>query len=122
MATELEEEAGSLDAFLDRIGRELPPRALDEGVFRVRVHYGFMQGPNLPVVVEACRRAGVPIDEDDEPTYYLGRRLRVARSEIGMPSWRGKVFGFMTRNAPRVEDTYRIPSANVVELGVRVQV
>jgi len=95
---------------------------LGEGLYRVIAHYGFMQGVHVPVLVEACRRAGVPVADREDTTYYLRLERPVVARELGMARWRARLFSLMARNAPRPEEVLKIPPERVIELGMTVEV
>ena len=54
-------------------------------------------------------------------TYYLSRETLIATPLPGMALWRERLFAFMSRNAQRAATYYRIPSQQVVEIGVQVE-
>jgi KUP system potassium uptake protein len=95
-------------------------RALGQGVFDVRVHYGFMEDPNVPeALINACKH-GLTLDEDDV-TYFLGRETLIVTKAPGMAMWRERLFVLMARNAVRAPTFFRLPAERVVELGVTVE-
>ena len=68
---------------------------LDQGFSRLIVHYGYMQGANVPSELAKDDEHGLDVDVDDA-TYYIGSQLLVpSRKEGGMavggtdfsPSW-----------------------------------
>ncbi len=95
-------------------------KALGQGVFDVRVRYGFMEDPNVPeALVNACQH-GLVLDEDDV-TYFLGRETLIVTKAPGMAMWRERLFVLMARNAVRAPTFFRLPAERVVELGVQVE-
>ena len=96
-------------------------RPLGQGVFEVRVRYGFMEDPNVPeALVNACAH-GLTLDEDDV-TYFLGRETLIVTKTPGMAMWRERLFVLMARNAVRAPTFFRLPPERVVELGVQVEI
>jgi KUP system potassium uptake protein len=96
-------------------------RPLGQGVFDVRVHYGFMEDPNVPeALIKACKH-GLTLDEDDV-TYFLGRETLIVTKAPGMAMWRERLFVLMARNAVRAPTFFRLPAERVVELGVQVEI
>jgi KUP system potassium uptake protein len=94
---------------------------LGDGFFRVIVHYGFLQSPNVPVALRTCEPLGLVVDPD-EVTYYLGRETLIPTKERpGMTLWREKLFAFMVRNQLRATAFYKIPPERVVEIGIQVE-
>ena len=94
--------------------------ALGQGVYNVRVQYGFMQDPNVPETLVQAKAKGVAVDLDDV-TYFLGRETIIVTRHDGMATWREKLFVFMARNAVRATAYFRLPPERVVELGVQVE-
>ena len=95
-------------------------KALGQGLFDVRVCYGFMEDPDVPqALVNACAH-GLVLDEDDV-TYFLGRETLIVTKTPGMAIWRERLFVLMARNAIRAPTFFRLPPERVVELGVQVE-
>jgi len=94
--------------------------ALGQGVFNVRVQYGFMEDPDVPAALLQARAQGLEIDVDDV-TYFLGRETILVTRKEGMATWREKLFVLMARNAVRPISYFRLPPERVVELGVQVE-
>jgi KUP system potassium uptake protein len=95
---------------------------LQDGFFRIILHYGYMQTPNVPSELAACKEK---LDLDlKEATYYIEHQLPVQRRRrgAGMVGWRDRLLVFMMRNSPDATASYHIPSDQVVELGLRVRI
>jgi KUP system potassium uptake protein len=93
---------------------------LGKEFYRVITHYGFMQTPTVPEVLEQLKEKGVELDEMST-TFFLSRENLIASKEPGMAIWREKLFALMVRNAQRPTDFFRIPVDRVVELGMQVR-
>ncbi len=93
---------------------------LGNGVYTVRVHYGFMEDPNVPEALALAQAKGVTVDLSDV-TYFLGRETIIVTRQHGMAVWREKLFVLMARNAVRATAYFRLPPERVVELGVQVE-
>jgi KUP system potassium uptake protein len=93
---------------------------LGNGVYTVRVHYGFMEDPNVPEALALAQAKGVKVDLFDV-TYFLGRETIIVTRQHGMAVWREKLFVLMARNAVRATAYFRLPPERVVELGVQVE-
>lgn len=100
----------------DRLVVERFPRQF----YRVFVHYGFMQSPNLPVALRECERLGLKIDLE-KTTYYLGRETLIPASSDIMSRWRKSLFALMSRNATPATAFYSIPPERVIEIGLQVE-
>ena len=95
-------------------------RSLGQGVFDVRVRYGFMEAPDVPEALANACRHGLVLDEDDV-TYFLGRETLIVTKTPGMAVWRERLFVLMARNAVGAPAFFRLPPERVVELGVQVE-
>ncbi len=63
---------------------------LGNGIYRLRVHYGFMEDPNLP---ELLSRVKGPVTFPPMSTsYFLGRETLIATRAPGMAIWRDHLF------------------------------
>jgi len=92
--------------------------SLGQGFFRVRLHYGFMERPNIPRVLKSSSRE-FDIDLADT-TFFLSRETLVASPAPKMALWRLRLFIAMSRNMSSAATYFGIPSERVVELGTQV--
>jgi KUP system potassium uptake protein len=95
--------------------------ALGQGLFVVRLLYGFMEDPHVPRALLSAQGEGLTIDTDDI-TYFLGRETLLVTGRRGMALWREKLFVLMARNSVRATAFFRLPPERVVELGVQVEI
>ncbi|MBI4544615.1 MAG: potassium transporter Kup [Gemmatimonadetes bacterium] len=93
---------------------------LQDGIYRVILHYGFMQDPDIPRVLDLCRERGLDLDLE-QTTFFLGRETLLATEKPGMALWRERLFAFMARNALRATAFFHIPSERVIEVGWEVE-
>jgi KUP system potassium uptake protein len=94
---------------------------LVKGFWRLELHYGFMDEPDVPKALQGCSQQGLLIDHG-AVSYFLSREIVVPTSGAGMAHWREALFATMSRNAGSVADFFRLPHNCVVELGTRVQI
>jgi KUP system potassium uptake protein len=93
---------------------------LGKGFVRIVAHYGFMDKPNIPVVLAAAKRdLGVAI-ELAEATYYVGRETFLATGKGRLGPLRAGVFAFLSRNSAGPMAYFAIPPEQVVELGTQI--
>ena len=111
------EEVPYLANAKDRVALE----NLDEGFWRAQVHFGFMEKPDVPAALESVKQTGLRFDPM-RTTYFIGRETILATRKLGLSSWRGSLFAWMTRNAGDVTSYFCLPPNGVVELGARVEV
>ncbi|MDT7515633.1 potassium transporter Kup [Rhodoferax mekongensis] len=94
---------------------------LVSGFWRVEVHYGFKNNPDIPQALELCKAHGIAINLF-ETSYFLSREIVVPTKGHGMALWCERMFALMSRNAGNAADFFRLPDNCVVELGTRVQI
>jgi KUP system potassium uptake protein len=94
---------------------------IGEGMYRVKVHYGFMEEPNIPAALKAGEGQALPRLDPDDITYFLGRETIIPVSRRGMAEWREKLFALMSRNATTATAYFGIPPDRVVELGEQIE-
>lgn len=94
---------------------------LGRGFWRVVLHFGFMESPDVPRALKLCEASGLRIPVF-ETTYFLSRETVVPTPGGGMANWREHLFAMMNRNASGVVEFFRLPDNAVVELGTRVQI
>ena len=95
--------------------------ALGHGFWRVALHFGFMNTPDVPKALALCASQGLPVAMF-ETSYFLSRETVVPASGHGMRHWRERLFAAMSRNAGNVVEFFHLPDNAVVELGTRVQI
>jgi KUP system potassium uptake protein len=111
-----------LHVVAENIPRVAPERRIEVvhlgGNFHsVVVHYGFMEQPNVPRVLEECRVHQLVFDMMDT-SFFVGRVTIVAR----LNAIRYRLFEAMHRNALAATEFFRIPPNRVVELGGQVEI
>jgi KUP system potassium uptake protein len=101
--------------------KRLEVTQLDQGFWRVVLHYGFMQSPNVPRALRSSKRYGLEVNPN-EATYYVGRQTLVpGQKKEGLAVWRKRLFTFLARNAAQPIAFYNLPIEQVFELGIRVE-
>src|SRR4051812_10913028 len=111
------EEVPYLTNAKDRVAIE----QLETGFWRVQVHFGFMEKPDVPAALESAKGTTVRFNPM-RTTYFIGRETILATRKLGLSAWRGSIFAWMTRNAGDVTSYFCLPPNGVVELGARVEV
>ena len=92
------------------------------GVWRASAIYGFMERPDVPVLLQQAYSRGCTIDLSDV-TYFVGHETVVARDDAGgVPRWVEAAFAFMQRNSAHVTDYFRLPADTVVEIGREIAI
>ena len=94
---------------------------LGDGIYEIQAHYGFMQMPNVPILIQSVTQTlklNVPVNDT---TYFLGRETLLTYGAGNMSWWRKSLFSFLTRNARSATSYFSIPPNRVVELGMQVE-
>jgi KUP system potassium uptake protein len=90
--------------------------------WRISARYGFMERPDLPVLLTQAKVDGCDIDLTDV-TYYVGHETIIPREDAGgEPRWLVAMFATMQRNALHVSDYLKLPPDGVVEIGRQVSI
>jgi KUP system potassium uptake protein len=88
---------------------------------RVIAHYGFMETPSVPKILEHCRRKDLNIDIA-ATSFFLSRRSLKTTMKSEMPRWQELLFIWLAGRAEDATEYFRIPSDRVVEVGTQVMV
>ncbi|HEU5297744.1 MAG TPA: KUP/HAK/KT family potassium transporter [Burkholderiaceae bacterium] len=94
---------------------------LGHGFWRVTLHFGFMNTPDVPKALRLCAAQGLSVPPF-ETSYFLSRQTLVMRAHSGLSPWRARLFAAMNRNASSLAEYFNLPDNAVVELGTRVQI
>ena len=93
---------------------------LADSLFRINLHYGFAESPNIP---KSLRSSSREIEIDPEDTYFfISRETLLAVPSRKMAFWRIRLFITMARNAGSAARYFQIPFNRVVELGTQVMI
>ncbi|MBV9252510.1 MAG: KUP/HAK/KT family potassium transporter, partial [Acetobacteraceae bacterium] len=94
------------------------------GITRVLLYYGFMESPDvIDGLREACRDSALHGIDPEKITYYFRRVMIVASGKLpGMAVWRERLFASMHLNANLPATYFGVPAAQVVEVGVEVEI
>ncbi len=95
-------------------------KALGKGFHSVGARYGFMEDPSIQDILERCLEKRLAISLEAS-TFFLGREVLVSTERPGMARWRERLFAFMSRNALPATAFFQIPSSQVFEVGVQVE-
>jgi KUP system potassium uptake protein len=101
-----------------RVGLEqrLTVEVLSEGFVRIVGKYGFMETPDVPLLLKEAALPGVAAEHT---TFFLGREAVV--TEHRWTSIRLYLFSMLSRNASSATDFFNIPADRMMEIGSQVQ-
>jgi KUP system potassium uptake protein len=94
------------------------------GITRVIFYFGFMEAPNVMEALKlACRLPELQGIDPEDMTYYFRRVMVIATAKAaGMAMWRKAVFATMHLNANLPAAYFKVPTAQVVEVGLEVEI
>jgi len=94
------------------------------GITRVLLHFGFMEHPNVMEGLKlACRAPALRGIDPEKITFYSRRVMVVANGKVpGMAVWRERLFAAMHLNANLPAAYFGVPTGQVVEVGLEVEI
>jgi KUP system potassium uptake protein len=93
---------------------------LGHGFYRIVLHYGFMEEPNVPEALKEIRAEGLDLSPM-KTSFFLGRETLIPSRREGMATWREHLFAVMSRNARTATSFFALPPNRVVELGAQIE-
>ena len=94
---------------------------LGKDFYRVKLFYGFMQTPDIPLALELCSAQGLSFDMMTT-SFFISRALIVPSPNPGMMDWRERLFLALSKNAMNAADFFKIPANRVIEMGTRIEI
>jgi K+ transporter len=94
------------------------------GITRVTLHFGFMEHPDVMEGLKlACRDPSLLGIDPERITFYSRRVMVVPSGKVpGMAVWRERLFEAMHLNANLPAAYFGVPTAQVVEVGLEVEI
>jgi KUP system potassium uptake protein len=94
------------------------------GFTRVVLRFGFMESPNVPeALLPALGQVPLQGIDPEDITYYLRRETVIPTERLpGMAVWREELFTAMHLNADRAAAYFCIPTHQVVEIGIEIEI
>jgi KUP system potassium uptake protein len=95
---------------------------LGDGCYAVTVLHGFMEIPDVPVLLTLIQKQipGWTYDAADTSFFLARDTIRATGESKAMALWREKLFAFLGRNAAQAAEYYSLPPNRVVELGGQI--
>jgi KUP system potassium uptake protein len=95
-------------------------QTLGDGLVHLVIERGFMDGVELvPLLERAIARFKLPLDLR-VASYCLGRETFLATSAGSMGKWSETLFAFLARNARTATTHFHIPTEQVIEIGLQI--
>jgi KUP system potassium uptake protein len=102
-------------------GDRVKARQTALGAWIVECYFGYMEQPDVPRALRACKDFGLEIDPR-QASYFMGRRSIRLNPRSSMPFWQQRIFIMLTNQSARAIEFFRIPADRVVELGMQMSV
>ena len=93
----------------------------NETFIKVIAHYGFMETPSIPKILEHCRRKNLNLDIG-ATSFFLSRRSLRTTPRSEMPRWQERVFITLARSAEDATTYFQIPTDRAVEIGAQIAI
>jgi KUP system potassium uptake protein len=101
--------------------RRLEFHHLDHNFHIIKVHYGFMDEPNIPRALAQCRVLQFRFNLM-ETSFFLRREKIVAVKHSPFMRWRKQLFILMSNTMLNATEFFRIPTNRVIELGGQIEI
>ena len=95
-------------------------KQLPLGFAEVTARYGYMQSVALADILEACLAKNVCVVPETTTFYVTRERIRPT-GNARMARWRKRIYIFLQRNTPKMQDFFDLPPGRVVELGTTIE-
>jgi KUP system potassium uptake protein len=93
---------------------------IGEGVWRAVGRYGYMQSPDVGVLMDQIKTRGVPLNPQ-ATTYFFNREMIITGGNSKMWEWQKHLYSFLSRNARPAKDYYQITPSQIIEIGLPLQ-
>ncbi len=100
--------------------RRVEVSPVGRSIYKVEVHYGYMDKPDIPRALTLCKTRGLGFDPKTA-TFFFGRETILATDRPGMAIWREELFSFLSRNAQKASRFFGIRADQVVEIGFEIE-
>jgi len=93
---------------------------IGRGFHKVRARYGFMERPNVPVMVDQAMKEIGLAQARTSVVYFMGRETHLVTNKGNLAGLLEHVFAFMARNALPTSLYFQIPPEQVIEMGMQL--
>ena len=102
-------------------GERITLDRLSDTFTSVIMRFGYMESPNVPMGLAACRTYGLKFDVMSTSFFLSRRALRPAKTSE-MPHWQDKLFIGLARSSDDASRYFHIPSGRAVEIGTQITI
>ena len=93
---------------------------IGEGIWRAIGRYGYMESPDVGVLLDRVHDLGVPINPQGA-IYFFNREMIITDGSAPMWKWQKSLYALLSRNARPVKDYYQLPTSQIIEIGLPLQ-
>lgn len=93
---------------------------LGGGFYKILAHFGFMEKQSIDTILALSQGSGLDLKKD-ELSFYLGRERISIPKKPQLSRWRSHLFRFLSRNATNMAVFFGIPSNQIIEVGVQIE-
>ena len=101
--------------------KRIEVKKLGKGFYRVDIHHGFFETPDVPLSLQEARPFGLAIDVDTA-TFFIGRETLVPAEHPALGRWRTWLYMQLAASALSPARFYHLPPNRVVELGTQISI
>ena len=101
--------------------RRVQVEELGNGFYKMVVHYGFMNAPDIPKALTIAAKDHKLDIEMMDTSFFVSREVLVPNPCQRISVWRQRLFSLMARNAQSATAYFQIPTNRVLELGAQVK-
>lgn len=84
----------------------------------VKMHYGFMESPNVSKNLTVCRKLGIHFDIMST-SFFVSHRVLKTNAKTIVGRWLDHIYMYLSKNSVRASDFFVIPIDRVVEIGAQ---
>jgi len=96
-------------------------KKLRHGFYRIIAHYGYMEDPNIPKLIESLAyEADIMHIDVHTTTFFLGREALLLKKRGGFLYFKLRIFTFLNRNMLDATRYFKLPPDRVIEIGRQV--
>jgi len=89
--------------------------------FSITAKFGFMEVPSLRRVMNWAEEQKI-VKENEEVSYFLSKGVPVSSKQPALSGFAENLYIFLSKNSLSAYEFYKIPSNQVIELGVRYRI
>jgi KUP system potassium uptake protein len=102
------------------VAERITIRDLSCSFWALDASYGFMEEPDVPVLLDMCGAHALEFDTMDT-SFFVSRETLIPSVGPGMALWREGLFVAMSKMSVKATDFFNVPTNRVVELGTQVE-